>query len=72
MYAHKDDVNNFTRRFDRDNDATCGSKGDYIFKEKDEAGTNIVSIMFERGPPSIGPDVWQGQVKLNSARRRRL
>ena len=33
--------------FDRDNDATGGSKGDYIFKEKDEAGTNIVSIMFE-------------------------
>ena len=33
--------------FDRDNDATGGSKGDYIFKEKDEVGTNIVSIMFE-------------------------
>ena len=33
--------------FDRDNDATGGSKGDYIFREKDEAGTNIVSIMFE-------------------------
>ena len=33
--------------FDRDNDATGGSKGDYIFKDKDEAGTNIVSIMFE-------------------------
>jgi len=33
--------------FDRDNDATGGSKGDYIFEEEDEAGTKIVSIMFE-------------------------
>ena len=33
--------------FDRDNDATGGSKGDYIFEEQDEAGTKIVSIMFE-------------------------
>lgn len=33
--------------FARDNDATSGSKGDYIFEEKDEAGTKIVSIMFE-------------------------
>jgi len=33
--------------FDRDNDATGGSKGDYIFEEEDEVGTKIVSIMFE-------------------------
>ena len=34
--------------FEKDNDATGGnSKGDYIFEEKDEAGTKIVSIMFE-------------------------
>ena len=33
--------------FERDNDLTDGSKGDYIFKEKDETGTEIVSIMFE-------------------------
>jgi hypothetical protein len=33
--------------FERDNDLTDGSKGDYIFKEKDEADTAIVSIMFE-------------------------
>jgi hypothetical protein len=33
--------------FERDNDLTDGSKGDYIFKEKDEADTEIVSIMFE-------------------------
>lgn len=33
--------------FEKDNDASGGSKGDYIFKDKDEAGTEIVSIMFE-------------------------
>ncbi len=33
--------------FEKDNDARSGSKGDYIFLDKDEAGTEIVSIMFE-------------------------
>ncbi len=33
--------------FEKDNDAKTGSKGDYIFRESDEAGTEIVSIMFE-------------------------
>jgi len=33
--------------FEKDNDARGGSKGDYIFRESDEAGTEIVSIMFE-------------------------
>ena len=33
--------------FEKDNDARTGSKGDYIFKDQDEAGTEIVSIMFE-------------------------
>lgn len=33
--------------FEKDNDARTGSKGDYIFRELDEAGTEIVSIMFE-------------------------
>ena len=33
--------------FERDNDLTDGSIGDYIFKEKDAADTEIVSIMFE-------------------------
>lgn len=33
--------------FEKDNDARSGSKGDYIFKEKNESGTEIVSIMFE-------------------------
>lgn len=33
--------------FEKDNDARMGSKGDYIFRDADEAGTEIVSIMFE-------------------------
>ncbi len=33
--------------FEKDNDASTGSKGDYIFREKDENDTEIVSIMFE-------------------------
>ena len=33
--------------FEKDNDARTGSKGDYIFRELDEAGDEIVSIMFE-------------------------
>jgi hypothetical protein len=33
--------------FEKDNDARSGSKGDYIFRDRDEAGTEIVSIMFE-------------------------
>ncbi len=33
--------------FEKDNDAKSGSKGDYIFRDSDKAGTEIVSIMFE-------------------------
>ena len=33
--------------FEKDNDASTGSKGDYIFRDSDEAGTEIVSVMFE-------------------------
>lgn len=33
--------------FEKDNDAKTGSKGDYIFKDFDEDGNEIVSIMFE-------------------------
>ena len=33
--------------FEKDNDASSGSKGDYIYKEEDEAGNEIISIMFE-------------------------
>ena len=32
--------------FEKDNDARTGSKGDYIFRDLDESGTEIVSIMF--------------------------
>ena len=33
--------------FEKDNDAKSGSKGDYIFRDLDDARTEIVSIMFE-------------------------
>lgn len=33
--------------FGKDNDAQSGSKGDYIFREVDENGVEILSIMFE-------------------------
>lgn len=33
--------------FEKDNDSRTGSKGDYIFRDADEASTEIVSIMFE-------------------------
>lgn len=33
--------------FEKDNDAKTGSKGDFIFRDFDEDGTEIVSIMFE-------------------------
>lgn len=33
--------------FEKDNDVRSGSKGDYIYKEFDEQGNEIISIMFE-------------------------
>ncbi|ABX08564.1 DUF2130 domain-containing protein [Prochlorococcus marinus] len=33
--------------FEKDNDVRTGSKGDYIFRDFDDSGTEIVSIMFE-------------------------
>ena len=33
--------------FEKDNDTSFGSKGDYIFRENDSEGNEIVSIMFE-------------------------
>lgn len=33
--------------FEKDNDAKSGSKGDYIYRESDENGVEIISIMFE-------------------------
>lgn len=34
-------------QFGKDNDVTYGSKGDYIYREFDDNGTEIISIMFE-------------------------
>ena len=36
------------------NDARSGSKGDYIFRDSDDVGTEIVSIMFEMKNESDG------------------
>jgi len=33
--------------FEKDNDVRTGSKGDFIYREKDDAGNEIISIMFE-------------------------
>lgn len=33
--------------FEKDNDASSGSKGDYIYRECDDSGTEVLSIMFE-------------------------
>ena len=39
--------------FEKDNDASSGSKGDYIFREFDENKTEIISIMFEMKNESL-------------------
>jgi len=39
--------------FEKDNDVTSGSKGDYIFREFDTNKTEIVSIMFEMKNESL-------------------
>lgn len=36
-----------TAYFEKDNDAKTGSKGDYVFRDADNAGTEFISIMFE-------------------------
>lgn len=36
-----------TAYFEKDNDSRSGSKGDYIYRELDPAGNEIISIMFE-------------------------
>jgi len=33
--------------FEKDNDSSSGNKGDYIYRESDENGNEIISIMFE-------------------------
>ena len=42
--------------FEKDNDSNSGTKGDYIFKDTDDAGTEIVSIMFEMKNESDSTD----------------
>ena len=42
--------------FEKDNDTNSGTKGDYIFKDADDSGTEIVSIMFEMKNESDGTD----------------
>ena len=36
-----------TAYFEKDNDTRTGSKGDYVFRDSDASGTEIVSVMFE-------------------------
>jgi hypothetical protein len=36
-----------TAYFEKDNDSSSGSKGDYIYRENDADGNEIISIMFE-------------------------
>ena len=36
-----------TAYFEKDNDAKEGSKGDYVYRETSEDGTEVISIMFE-------------------------
>jgi hypothetical protein len=33
--------------FEKDNDSKTGSKGDYVYRETDDAGNEVISIMFE-------------------------
>ena len=40
--------------FEKDNDTSFGSKGDYIFRDNDNDGNEIVSIMFEMKNESDG------------------
>ena len=42
--------------FEKDNDTNRGTKGDYIFKDEDDTGTEIVSIMFEMKNESDSTD----------------
>ena len=42
--------------FSKDTDIKTGSKGDFIFRELDDAGTEIISIMFEMKNESEGSE----------------
>ena len=39
--------------FEKDNDSSSGSKGDYIFREKDNENIEIISIMFDMKNESV-------------------
>ena len=39
--------------FEKDNDSSSGSKGDYIFREKDDENIEIISIMFDMKNESV-------------------
>ena len=43
--------------FEKDSDARAGSKGDYIFRDFDEGGTEFVSIMFEMKNEADSPSL---------------
>ena len=45
---------NSTAYFEKDNDASGGSKGDFIYRETDENGVEIISIMFEMKNEAMG------------------
>ena len=42
--------------FEKDNDISSGSKGDYVFREKDNENNELVSIMFDMKNESIASD----------------
>ena len=42
--------------FEKDNDINSGTKGDFIFKDADDTGTEIISIMFEMKNESDSTD----------------
>lgn len=52
--------------FEKDNDASSGSKGDYIFKDSDDAGTEIVSTMFEMKNENDTTATKKRNVKISS------
>lgn len=63
--------------FEKDNDASEGSKGDYIFRESLEDGTELLSIMFEMKNESPTSDARNQKTnehffaKLDADRRRK-
>ena len=50
--------------FEKDNDTNSGTKGDFIFKDADDTGTEIVSIMFEMKNESDSTDKKEKERRL--------